>query len=136
VTIALARNLSGALEIGVLQWFALEPGDRYAITSISRYLIMVIGAFVIFKTLGIGWGQVQWLVAALGFGLGFGLQEIFANFVSGLIILLERPIRVGDTVTVGNYSGTISRIRIRATTMTDWDRKEVLIPNKLFLTDQ
>jgi potassium efflux system protein len=135
LTLTLARNLPGALEIAVLQRLTLESGDRYAITSITRYAIMTIGLFVVLKFIGIGWGQVQWLVAAMGIGLGFGLQEIFANFVSGLIILIERPIRVGDTVTVGAFSGTVSRIHMRSTTITDWDRKEVLVPNKAFLTD-
>jgi potassium efflux system protein len=69
-------------------------------------------------------------------GLGFGLQEIFANFVSGLIILFERPVRIGDTITLGNLTGTVSKIRIRATTVTDFDRKEIIIPNKTFVTDQ
>ncbi len=69
-------------------------------------------------------------------GLGFGLQEIFANFVSGLIILFERPIRVGDVVTVGEVSGTVSRIRTRATWITAFDRKELLVPNKEFVTGQ
>jgi potassium efflux system protein len=69
-------------------------------------------------------------------GLAFGLQEIFANLVSGIIILFERPIRIGDVVTVGNVSGTVSRIRIRATTITDWDRKELIVPNKHFITQQ
>jgi potassium efflux system protein len=84
----------------------------------------------------VGWSNIQWLVAAVGLGLGFGLQEIFANFVSGLIILFERPIRVGDTVTVGNISGVVSRIRIRATWITGFDRKELVVPNKEFVTTQ
>jgi potassium efflux system protein len=88
------------------------------------------------SVLGIGWSDVQWLVAALSVGLGFGLQEIFANLVSGLIVLAERPIRIGDVVTVGDVSGTVSRIRARATTVTDFDNKEVLIPNKSFITDR
>ena len=71
-----------------------------------------------FLVMGLRWGNVQWLVAALGVGVGFGLQEIIANFVSGLIILFERPIRIGDVVTVGNLTGTVSKIRIRATTST------------------
>ncbi|WP_461055563.1 mechanosensitive ion channel domain-containing protein, partial [Staphylococcus aureus] len=66
----------------------------------------------------------------------FGLQEIFGNFVSGLIILFERPVRIGDTVTIGSFSGTVSKIRIRATTITDFDRKEVIIPNKAFVTER
>ena len=79
---------------------------------------------------------MQWIIAALGVGVGFGLQEIVANFVSGLIILFERPVRVGDTVTIGDLSGTVSRIQIRATSITDWDNHEILIPNKSLITDK
>ena len=70
----------------------------------------------------------------MGLGLGFGLQEIFANFISGLIILFERPVRVGDVVTIEGMTGVVSRIHIRATTITDGDRKELIIPNKEFIT--
>jgi potassium efflux system protein len=80
------------------------------------------------------WSKLQWLVAALGVGIGFGLQEIVANFISGLIILFERPIRVGDIVTVGDTDGVVTKIRIRATTIRNWDRKELLVPNKEFIT--
>jgi len=80
------------------------------------------------------WGKMQWLIAAISVGLGFGLQEILANFVSGLIILFERPVRVGDVVTVDDVTGVISRIRMRATTITNWDRKEFIVPNKEFVT--
>ena len=69
------------------------------------------------------WSQLQWLVAALGVGIGFGLQEIVANFISGLIIFFERPIRVGDLVTVGESSGTVTRIRIRATTIDSFSHR-------------
>ncbi|WP_142793388.1 mechanosensitive ion channel domain-containing protein, partial [Klebsiella pneumoniae] len=89
-----------------------------------------------FGTLGVSWRKLQWLAAALTFGLSFGLQEIFANFVSGIIILFERPIRIGDTVTIGTFSGTVNKIRIRATTVIDFDRKEVIIPNKAFMTER
>ena len=67
-------------------------------------------------------------------GIGFGLQEIVANFISGLIILFERPIRVGDVVTIGTTDGMVTRIRIRATTIRDFDRKELLVPNKEFIS--
>jgi potassium efflux system protein len=67
-------------------------------------------------------------------GLGFGLQEIFANFVSGIILLFERPARVGDTVTIGDITGTVTRIQIRATTILDWDNKELIVPNREFVT--
>ena len=64
------------------------------------------------------------------------MQEIFANFISGIMILFERPVRIGDTITIGNLSGTVSKIRIRATTITDFDRKDIIVPNKTFITGQ
>jgi potassium efflux system protein len=126
----------GLLEVGVLQHLPLQAGERYAITTTARYLLIIVAFVLAAGAIGIGWSQVQWLVAAMTVGLGFGLQEIFANFVSGLIILFERPVRIGDIVTVGDVTGTVSRIRIRATTITDWDRKELVIPNKEFVTGQ
>ena len=136
LTVVAARNLPGVLEIAVLQRLSLDPANRYAITSVSLYAIVAVGILTVTNLLGVGWGNVQWLVAALSVGLGFGLQEIVANFVSGVIVLFEQPIRVGDTVTVGSLSGTVSRIRIRATTITDFDNKELIVPNKTFITEQ
>jgi potassium efflux system protein len=136
VTAVAARNLPGVLEIAFLQRLNIEPGTRYAAATLSRYFIVAVGTVLVFQNLGASWSSIQWLVAALGVGLGFGLQEIFGNFVSGMIILFERPIRVGDTVTVADLSGTVSRIRIRATTITDWDRKEIVVPNKSFITER
>jgi potassium efflux system protein len=130
------RNLPGLMEIAVLQRITLEPGSRYAINTLVRYVVVTIGVVAVLNIVGWNWSQIQWLVAALSVGLGFGLQEIVANFVSGLIILFERPVRVGDTVTVGQLSGTVSKVRIRATTITDWDRKEIVVPNKAFITEQ
>jgi potassium efflux system protein len=136
LTLISARNVPGFLEITFLQRLPLKAGERYAVTTVVRYIITAVGIVVAFNLIGVGWGKVQWLVAAVSVGLGFGLQEIFANFVSGLIILFERPIRIGDTVTVNNISGTVTRIQIRATTITDWSRKELIIPNKEFVTGQ
>jgi potassium efflux system protein len=131
-----SRNLPGLMEIAILQRLKLQPGSRYAINTLTGYIVVTIGVISVLNIIGWNWSQIQWLVAALSVGLGFGLQEIVANFVSGLIILFERPIRVGDTVTVGQLSGTVSRVRIRATTITDWDRKEIIVPNKAFITEQ
>ncbi len=136
VTIIMASNLPGLLEVSVLSRLSLKQGSAYAITSLLSYTIVGTGVVMALATLGVSWDKLQWLVAALSVGLGFGLQEIFANFISGLIILFERPIRIGDTITLGNLHGTVSRIRIRATTVTDFDRKEIIIPNKTFVTDQ
>jgi potassium efflux system protein len=134
VTIVAARNVPALLEIILLQRLPLDRGVRFAIATVTRYAIAGVGVVVAFGTIGIGWSKVQWLIAAMTVGLGFGLQEIFANFISGLILLLERPIRVGDTVTVGDTTGTVTRIRIRATTILDWDRRELVVPNREFIT--
>jgi potassium efflux system protein len=136
MTVLAARNIPGLLEISILQKLPLQPGSGYAITTICRYAIVVVGLIWAASKVGLQWNQVQWLVAAISVGLGFGLQEIFGNFISGLIILFERPIRVGDMITVGQFSGAVSRIRMRATTLLDPDRKELIIPNKEFITGQ
>lgn len=134
LTIAAGRNVPGLMELWVLQKLPLDQSVRYAIRALTSYAIVLIGVIFSFRAVYVGWSQVQWLATALTFGLAFGLQEIFANFVAGLILLFERPIRVGDVVTVDDVSGVVSRIRIRATTITNWDRKEYVIPNKEFIT--
>ncbi|MDG9781047.1 mechanosensitive channel MscK [Metapseudomonas otitidis] len=136
ITAALARNLPGLLEVLVLSRLKLAQGSAYATTTLLSYTLVAIGIVSTLATLGVSWDKLQWLVAALSVGLGFGLQEIFANFISGLIILFERPVRIGDVVTIGNLSGTVSKIRIRATTITDFDHKEIIVPNKTFITGQ
>lgn len=136
MTLFISRNIPGLLEITILQRLPFTASGRYAITTITRYILVIIGLAMTFSAIGIGWSKVQWLAAAITVGLGFGLQEIFTNFVSGLIILFERQIRVGDVVTVGNISGKVSHIQMRATTITDWDHKELIIPNKEFVTGQ
>ncbi|WP_417383120.1 mechanosensitive ion channel domain-containing protein [Gimesia sp.] len=128
------NNAPGLLEFLVLQRVPLDASIKYAISTLARYFVALIGIFVVFSTMGIGWTKLQWLATALTFGLGFGLQEIFANFVSGLILLIERPIRVGDIITVDDITGIVSRIRMRATTITNWDRKEYIVPNRDFIT--
>ncbi|GAB3421334.1 mechanosensitive channel protein [bacteria symbiont BFo1 of Frankliniella occidentalis] len=136
ITTQLVRNMPALLELALLQHLSLTPGTGYAVTTITKYLLILIGGLSGFSMLGVDWSKLQWLVAALGVGLGFGLQEIFANFISGLIILFEKPIRIGDTVTIRDLTGSITRINTRATTITDWDRKEIIVPNKAFITEQ
>ncbi len=136
ITLILAKNLPGILEYTVLKFLPISNASRYAISSLTQYLIGIIGFVIIFRALGIEWSNIQWLVAALSVGLGFGLQEIVANFISGIILLFEQPIRVGDIVTVNNVTGKVSKIRIRATTIVNWDRQELLIPNKDIITGE
>jgi potassium efflux system protein len=115
----------------------LSEGNRYAITTILRYAILFIAALMAFRQIGLQWSEVQWLAAAFSVGLGFGMQEIFANFISGLIILTERPIRVGDVVSIGDdVWGQVKNIKIRSTTILNWDRQEVIVPNKDLISEK
>jgi potassium efflux system protein len=132
--VIVARNVPGLLEIVVLRKLPIDAGVRFAITTVCRYIIVIVGVVYAFSKIGIGWSKVQWLVAAMTVGLGFGLQEIFANFISGLIILFEQPVRVDDVVTVGDVTGTVTKIKIRATTIRKWDQRELVVPNKEFIT--
>ena len=136
LTAIIARDMPGAMELLVLQHLDLSPGTGYAITSLTRYIAIFLGIIIGSGLIGFDWSKMQWLVAALGVGLGFGMQEIFANFISGLIILFEKPIRIGDTVTIRQLTGVVAVIKTRATTIVDWDRKEVIVPNKAFVTEQ
>ncbi len=136
ITVVLAGNLPGLLEVLVLSRLSLAQGSAYATTTLLSYAIAGLGFVITLSTLGVSWDRLQWLVAALSVGIGFGMQAIFANFISGLILLFERPIRIGDLITIGSITGTVNRIRIRATHITDGDRKAVIVPNQILLTSQ
>ncbi|MBS0002691.1 MAG: mechanosensitive ion channel, partial [Thioalkalivibrio sp.] len=131
-----ARNLPGLVEILLSRSTRMDAAGRYTVTTLLRYALAVIAVISVFSLLGLRWAELQWMVAALTLGLGFGLQEVVANFVSGIIMLFERPVRIGDTITIGEYSGTVTRIRTRATTIVDWDNREIVVPNKNFITER
>jgi potassium efflux system protein len=133
-TFLLAKKLPSALEIILLKRAGLSSAARYTITTLTAYAIVALGILLVLNTVGAQWSELQWPVAALGVGIGFGLQEIVANFVSGIIILTERPVRVGDIVSIGDTDGIVTRIRIRATSIRKWDRQELLVPNKELVT--
>lgn len=130
VTLIAARNIPALVEILFLERLPLDVGGRFAVTILVRYSLFVLGVSLACGRINIGWSNVQWLIAAASVGLGFGLQDIFANFVSGIILLFERPIRVGDVITIGDTTGTVSQIRFRSTTILDHDRRELVVPNK------
>ena len=133
-TIVLAKQLPAVLEIILLESTDISSSSRYTVTTLTSYLVITIGVILALNTIGADWSKLQWLVAALSVGIGFGLQEIVANFISGIIILFERPIRVGDFVTVGDTNGVVQKIRIRATTIRNRNAQELLVPNKEFIT--
>jgi potassium efflux system protein len=133
LTSMLVGNLPGLLHFTLFRRLKLDVGAQYAVDTIARYIVLIVAMLLLSRILGLDWSKVQWLAAALTFGIGFGLQEIFANFAAGLIILLDRSIRVGDAVTVGDLSGIVARIRMRATTVTLWDHSDMVVPNKEFI---
>ncbi|MBF0423577.1 MAG: mechanosensitive ion channel family protein, partial [Magnetococcales bacterium] len=132
----IARRLPHLFDWLVFLRMNIDPGMRYAIVTMTRYLVVLTGIFVAFSFLKLDLAKIGWLAAAISVGLGFGLQEIVANFVSGIILLVERPIRVDDLITVGSMSGRITRINIRATTLRNFDQQEILIPNKQLITQE
>lgn len=130
----LIKKLPSLLELFVLQKISLTPGSHYAIMAVTRYCFIIIAVFLAFDYLGVPWENLQFVAATLTFALGFGLRDIIGNFFSGIVILFEKPIRIGDTVTIDNLTGAVSKIHLRATTIIDWDRKEVVVPNSVFVT--
>ncbi len=120
----------------LLEHLPFDRSLRYALKSLISYAIVLVGLILAFRALSITWSSVQWLATALTFGLAFGMQEIFANFVAGIILMFERPIRIGDWITVDEFTGCVTRIRTRATTIVNWDRKEYVIPNKDLITSR
>jgi small-conductance mechanosensitive channel len=120
----------------VLAKSTLDFGTRTAIGTITRYAIILIGLMVILQSVGIDLSTLTVLAGALGVGIGFGLQTVTNNFVSGIIILFERPIKVGDRIEVGNISGDVVRISMRATTVVTNDNISVIVPNSEFISSK
>ncbi len=134
-TAVLAINLPSVIEIVVFRRIkGITPGNRHAFSTLVAYFIVLLGVIWASFIIQVEWAKVQWLIAAITVGLGFGMQEIFGNLVAGIILLFERPIRVGDIVTIDDTTGVVSRIRIRGTTINEFDRREVIVPNKTIIT--
>ncbi|WP_281772838.1 mechanosensitive channel MscK [Haemophilus parahaemolyticus] len=136
ITYVLIKNITGILEVTVFSKIPLSKGTPQTIITMLTYVIVTFGSVSAFSALGISWTKIQWIFTALSVGLGFGVREIFGSFVSGSILLFERPIRVGDKVTVGQYTGIITKIRLRSTTLLNSDHMEVVLPNQAFVTDR
>lgn len=134
IAVQVSRNVPGLVEVGSPLSAKLDAGARYALTTIIRYVLIAAAIGVATSIIGIGWSRVQWLVAALSVGVGFGLQELVGNFISGVILLFERPVRVGDIITFDGVTGVVTRVQIRATTVRNWDQQDYLIPNKDLIT--
>ncbi len=132
----LSRRFTRWLVDSFLAHRKLDLGVRQAIGTLAKYAITTIGAVVILQAVGIDLSAFTVLAGALGVGLGFGLQNVASNFVSGLIILFERPIKVGDRIEVGGVSGEVRRIGARATTVVTEDNIAVIVPNSQFVSER
>jgi small-conductance mechanosensitive channel len=120
----------------VLSKSKIDLGVRVAVGTIFRYIILVIGLIIVLQTVGIDLSTVTILFGALGIGIGFGLQNITNNFVSGIVILFERPIKVGDRIEVGDVSGDVVRISMRSTTIITNDNISIIVPNSDFISSK
>ena len=128
-SLQLSRFIRFILQEDILSRVTLPRGVAGSISLVAHYLIMGIGFIIALSAAGIEWSRFALLAGALGVGIGFGLQNLVNNFVSGLILIFERPIKVGDTVEVGQLLGNVKRIGIRASTIRTYDGAEVIVPN-------
>ena len=128
------RYMSTLFALTVFPRIADDPGVRFAVVTLCRYAVLGLTSIAALGAIHVGTAQIGMVLAALGVGLGFGLQEIVSNFVCGIIMLLERPVRIGDIVTVAGTTGQVDRINIRATTIINGDNQSMIVPNREFIT--
>ena len=131
----LTAKLKNWLTDHMLARFSVEVGIRAAIGSIVRYFLIVVGFIIILQTAGIDLTALNVLAGAVGLGLGFGLQNIVSNFISGIILLFERPIKVGDRIEVGDVNGAVQSINARSTRVLTNDNISIIVPNSKFVTE-
>jgi small-conductance mechanosensitive channel len=128
----LARNFVADRLLGKTR---LAAGTRYAIGRVLGYVILFLGFLVALQPLGVNAATLAVFGGALGIGLGFGLQDIVKNFVAGLVILIERPIQIGDSIEIGEVVGDVTEIRARATVVRTNDDVSLIVPNSKFISD-
>ena len=135
-SLLVSKFLRFILEEDVYHHLHLARGIPYAISTILHYVILLLGFFVALGALGIDLGKVTILAGAFSVGIGFGLQNVINNFVSGLILLFERPIKVGDVIEVGGNTGEVRSIGIRASVIQSTDGSEIIVPNGSLISSQ
>jgi small-conductance mechanosensitive channel len=119
----------------LLRRTGMDLGTRQAVGSLVRYVVLVVGVVLILQNSGLNLSALGVIAGAVGVGVGFGLQNIVSNFISGLIITMERPIKVGDRIEVGGVEGVVQEIGARCTTVITNDRMAILVPNQRFILD-
>ncbi len=134
VGIWLLRSVRRWLDAELLPRMCMEPGLRASLITLFSNVGYVLIVLLTLSLLGVKWENLAWIVSALSVGIGFGLQEIVKNFVSGLILLTERPVKVGDMVSIGGVEGDIRRINVRATEIQLGDRSTMIVPNSQLIS--
>ncbi|MDH5398466.1 MAG: mechanosensitive ion channel [Cyclobacteriaceae bacterium] len=134
ILIYLSGKVKKIVTRNIINKYNTNPGTVQSIATISRYLVLTFGVVIILQSAGIDLSALSLMAGALGVGIGFGLQNVTNNFISGLIILFEQPIKVGDRVRVGDIEGDVVRISIRATQVITNDNITLIIPNAEFIS--
>ena len=135
-SLLISRFVRFVLEEDVYSHLVLDRGIPYAISTMLHYVILLVGFFVALGALGIDLTKITILAGAFSVGIGFGLQNVINNFVSGLILLFERPIKIGDIIEVSGNIGEVRQIGIRASIIRTKDGSEVIVPNGLLISGQ
>jgi small-conductance mechanosensitive channel len=129
VTFFLARSVKQLFNQSWVEKLKLPKGLPGAVSMVTRYIVVAFGIYIALSAAGVDLGKFGLIAGALGVGIGFGLQNVVYNFISGLIIAFERPINVGDTIEVGTLMGTVTEVGVRASKVKTFDGSEVIIPN-------
>jgi potassium-dependent mechanosensitive channel len=133
ITAAVARRIRRLLEVYFLSRVPVETGAQYAVASLTQYALWVVGVLVGMRILNINLTAIAVVAGALGVGIGFGLQNVVANFVCGLVLLVERPIRVHDRITMEGVEGNVRAVNFRSTIIETNDNISVIVPNSEFI---
>ncbi len=136
IFILISRIVNKVILKGLLTKLEVEPSHRYTIIRIGHYVVMIIGAIVAFQFIGINLGGLAVIFGLLSVGIGFGLQNVTSNFIAGLILLFERPIKIGDRVTVGDTEGDVMAINMRSTAILTLNNITIIVPNSQFISER
>lgn len=134
IFIILGVTVRKALNRRILRRFKIDEGTSYTLSRISQYVIITIGALISFQFIGVDLSGLAVIFGLLSVGIGFGLQNVTSNFISGLIILFERPISIGDRVMVGDIEGDVTEINIRSTKIRTLNNISIIVPNSEFVS--
>jgi small-conductance mechanosensitive channel len=132
----MSRLLQRFFQSKILSRFQIEKGLQYTLSRSSHYVIMIMGGLVAFQFIGIDISGLAVIIGLLSVGIGFGLQNVTSNFIAGLILLFERPIKIGDRVTVGQTEGDVIAINMRSTTIRSLNNISIIVPNSEFVSSQ